>query len=531
MKTQTPPRQGEPAHISSPDFLALMKRLDELQQLRYADPRHALALLADEQPGWPVPAHDGERGLLQARHAMQVGSAHLVLGEHALAFSEFERMVRLLDEPALRAAEEPLRRMVQRCAAAGANARAVLAHAMGDMAGALRAYLQALDLARALADRRYEAHVLVNLANTYEETGLAAEALEHLQQALVLAVPETMDELVGDIHHNMGNALAAIGDLEAGLLSNRQALQCYGALPLPQKQRYAWVAIAERLLELGRADEAQEALSERARLPQDYTNQQYEAYAAYLSGRIAARQGRPAQARRALAQAQLISSGTLADPVGQARAQLALAGLDLDDQAWDAAAAQAEQALELLAPTAATRDQMQAHEMAYRVARLRGDLGAALAQHERFHEAYTRCINAESVAKARLLAVRHEVSLVRAEARSARLENARLSEALAEISARLAGARSGSAAHQAAAEPAGFQALGLTPREAEVLYWVAQGKTNEDVADILGASQSTVKKHLLRVFDKLGVQNRTAAANMARRQRVPGPLNGDSNTA
>jgi DNA-binding NarL/FixJ family response regulator len=54
----------------------------------------------------------------------------------------------------------------------------------------------------------------------------------------------------------------------------------------------------------------------------------------------------------------------------------------------------------------------------------------------------------------------------------------------------------------------------LTLREAEVLYWVAKGKTNKDVGDILGSSPMTVKKHLERVFVKLGVETRTAAAGM-----------------
>jgi DNA-binding NarL/FixJ family response regulator len=54
-------------------------------------------------------------------------------------------------------------------------------------------------------------------------------------------------------------------------------------------------------------------------------------------------------------------------------------------------------------------------------------------------------------------------------------------------------------------------ALGLTPRVAEVLLWVAQGKTNADIATILGISESTVKKHLLEVFEKLGVETRSAA--------------------
>ena len=55
----------------------------------------------------------------------------------------------------------------------------------------------------------------------------------------------------------------------------------------------------------------------------------------------------------------------------------------------------------------------------------------------------------------------------------------------------------------------------LTPKEAEVLYWVVKGKTNKDIGDILGSSPMTVKKHLERVFVKLGVETRTAAAGMA----------------
>lgn len=58
-------------------------------------------------------------------------------------------------------------------------------------------------------------------------------------------------------------------------------------------------------------------------------------------------------------------------------------------------------------------------------------------------------------------------------------------------------------------------AFTLTTREAEVLYWVVKGKTNKDVGDILGSSPMTVKKHLERVFVKLGVETRTAAAGKA----------------
>jgi DNA-binding NarL/FixJ family response regulator len=55
-------------------------------------------------------------------------------------------------------------------------------------------------------------------------------------------------------------------------------------------------------------------------------------------------------------------------------------------------------------------------------------------------------------------------------------------------------------------------ALSLTPREAEVLLWVAQGKANSDIAIILDTGESTVKKHLEHIYLKLGVENRGAAA-------------------
>ena len=55
-------------------------------------------------------------------------------------------------------------------------------------------------------------------------------------------------------------------------------------------------------------------------------------------------------------------------------------------------------------------------------------------------------------------------------------------------------------------------AFKLTAREAEVLYWVVKGKTNRDIGDILGTSPRTVTKHLEHVFEKLGVETRTAAA-------------------
>ncbi|MBF5095810.1 response regulator [Azospirillum sp. INR13] len=57
--------------------------------------------------------------------------------------------------------------------------------------------------------------------------------------------------------------------------------------------------------------------------------------------------------------------------------------------------------------------------------------------------------------------------------------------------------------------------LSLTAREAEVLMWIANGKPNRDIAEILGLSPRTVDKHLEQIYSKLGVENRAAAAAMA----------------
>jgi DNA-binding NarL/FixJ family response regulator len=60
-----------------------------------------------------------------------------------------------------------------------------------------------------------------------------------------------------------------------------------------------------------------------------------------------------------------------------------------------------------------------------------------------------------------------------------------------------------------------LQQLGLTPREAEVLLWVAQGKSNPEIALILGAAENTIKVHLSHLFEKLGADNRHALGFIA----------------
>lgn len=106
----------------------------------------------------------------------------------------------------------------------------------------------------------------------------------------------------------------------------------------------------------------------------------------------------------------------------------------------------------------------------------------------------------------------------------------RIEEVLARLTTHVRNARAAREAWQRASEAAAaaqggrpvdaalsarLEEAALTPREREVLTWVARGKTNRDIADILGMSHRTVNKHLEHIFEKLGVETRAAAAALA----------------
>ena len=65
-----------------------------------------------------------------------------------------------------------------------------------------------------------------------------------------------------------------------------------------------------------------------------------------------------------------------------------------------------------------------------------------------------------------------------------------------------------------------IDALGITPRELEVLNLIAEGLSNKEMATRLFVSENTVKTHASRVFDKLGASRRTQAVQIAKSQRL-----------
>jgi DNA-binding response OmpR family regulator/DNA-binding CsgD family transcriptional regulator len=70
-------------------------------------------------------------------------------------------------------------------------------------------------------------------------------------------------------------------------------------------------------------------------------------------------------------------------------------------------------------------------------------------------------------------------------------------------------------AAQSSLGPNALLGLRLTPREAEVLFWLSEGKTNAEIGVILSSARRTVEKHVEHILEKLGVENRAAAIRTA----------------
>jgi NarL family two-component system response regulator LiaR len=69
-------------------------------------------------------------------------------------------------------------------------------------------------------------------------------------------------------------------------------------------------------------------------------------------------------------------------------------------------------------------------------------------------------------------------------------------------------------------DQAAVAALGLTPRELEILQFIAEGLSNREIAERAYVSENTVKTHSSRVFDKLGARRRTQAVQRGKQLRI-----------
>ena len=69
-------------------------------------------------------------------------------------------------------------------------------------------------------------------------------------------------------------------------------------------------------------------------------------------------------------------------------------------------------------------------------------------------------------------------------------------------------------------DQARLEALGITPRELEILELIAQGLSNREIAERVFVSENTVKSHSSRIFDQLGARRRTEAVQIGKREKI-----------
>ena len=463
---------------------------------------------------------------MAASAAAVAATAHFWSGANDAASRELADLFQQIEEPAVRHLPATWLREAWRARQRGHATRAMLASRRGDDLAALRDFLAAHEWAQALGDAKMQARSLTNLGNVYLHVGLEARALALYRQALAPAQALAMDELLPDIHHNIGAALAGCGETEASIASHRLAQAELARLGAHRKRPYPLAGICEGLLRLGRIDEAVAVLREVDALVGEQAEVAVRSYAAYLGVRVAlAQRNWPRAGQAAAAALAFARQHGLRSYEGQALQDLARIAIEQNE--FDAARRHAQEALASFTASSMQPGVEESHGLLGRIAEASGDWACALAHFKRSHQLQTELAAERSAAQTKILMVEYEVERAHAEAELQRLENARLTEALAQIGERLrAGAAattgssssSGSArpAAATAAQPQDLMALGLTRREAEVLYWVAQGKTNAEVVTILGTGLPAVKKHMGRIFEKLGVDNRTAAAAAVR---------------
>lgn len=490
--------------------------LDELHRLRDEDPAEMLRRWPAAVAALP-PADQGDEALLlHAQAELLRSGAELWRHQLDAALASCRAASQRLGgvSEALTGTQRLQRLRVQ-----ALNLEGFIANRAGRLVEASRLYLQCIAQTRAAGDGEYEAQVQVNLANVYEEAGLDDQALAHHRAALELARQFGLRELQADIAHNIGNAMAGSGESSAALRSHQQAFDTFAELGLARKQTVVLMGIAERELELRRPADARARL---LKLRDCADHQRFpfaEAYAAELLARADEDEHGAAAAHEAWAHA-LATNRALAFAPGVARSLAGCVRGELARGRNAAATAQVDELLALVRSTTGTlREQEQALQLASMVAEAQGNHAAALAHAREHQQVYRRLFNERSALAARMLAVRHELELAQAEAERYKLESARLNEALLEVAARLRALERASGSAAAAPQgPQALRSLGLTAREAEVLYWVSLGKTNTDVAAILDTGMAAVKKHLGHIYEKLGVENRTAAAAAARRR-------------
>jgi len=396
-------------------------------------------------------------------------------------------------------------------------------HGRSMLADALRAYHAVRERYTLLGELKGESTALQNIALCYQLSGL-----KHLAVQAALEAREIVGRL-GDptetatLDYRLGVLHGENREFDAARVCLERAVQYFERDGRGDYDMALRLELAMLCREEGKIEEAFRWLESAAEVSRRIERRELEADRLIVLGRVLCSAGRHDEARPVFEEG-LRLAREVDDSDRVSEAALELGALALRDQRAADARVAGELALEASRRNGPDHRQVpDALGLLADAARLAGEWEHAWRLERERQETAARLVKRAEDDRARTLAVRHQLDVIREESERRRLENRRLEEALAQVAARLDATekRTAAAPDPESISAEHFRPLGLRPRECEVLLWVVRGKSNDEIALILGCSAETVKSHLKRIYTQLDVTNRTAAAASALARMAP----------
>jgi DNA-binding CsgD family transcriptional regulator/tetratricopeptide (TPR) repeat protein len=388
----------------------------------------------------------------------------------------------------------------------------------GNHAAALPWHREAMAIFERHNDRLNQAKQWHNLSVLYGRTMLFAEALQALRRSADLQkdIPDPKRFREFMTWTDQAELCVEMGDYETAEQAALRGVDTTSAEGPIFGRGEPHAVLGTARLALVRVDEAEQAFVEARRRFEKLGHRVGVAHALHGLARIAAARGDRNRACK-LENTAITVARECGAKSDSAKFLCQLGRFTLEQGDADAALLHGREALQCSAATTGIiPSELDARRLIADAFAAKGDAAEAFMAHREFHERFAAANDARKTMQSRVLAVQYQLDLAQRDAAHARLENAKLSEALAEVAARLEAERSGKpTAVPKEVTPESLRPLGLSRRESEVLLWVARGKTNDEIAMILGCGAETVKSHLKRIYQQLDVTNRAAASARA----------------
>ena len=437
------------------------------------------------------------------------GQEHRRCSRYQEARIELSRAARIL-RPMIRRPDPGIRWTYSWCRLWQAH----VLYEQGALSRAMRVYSSVAGIMSECGDERGLGVAHRGLGNVCKFLGLYTDATEHYDQAIRFG--NASDDRIGVAMatHNQGNVLLALEDFTRAEETYRRAARIFRQLGRRDLWLHAWVSLAEVAQRSGQPTKALRRLVRAERMGHGAeTHAGFEAERLVALGVTLSSLGRIGEARAAFQRAVLLAAEVRENHTA-ALAQHALAVSFLDTGQANEAMSAARKGLDLTRRSGTSTELFGIlHEIAAAAARLSGDWRKTARHLEIALNEQKRLATHLAKQRTQSLALQEELKRAHHETELVRVEKGRLEKALAEIARRMDKSDSTLSVETITADA--LAPLGLSRRETDVLLWVLRGKTNGEIAIILGCGSETIKTHLKRIFRQLDVTNRAAAASHA----------------